>query len=73
MGVVRALEYDLTQLDSDHASDMESCIQRQCNVRGDAHDVTSDTESVDTVPGAVDHPQRGRQRRLRLRWSAFRR
>ena len=41
MGVVRALEFDLTQLESDHASDMESCNgQRQCSVRGDAHDVT---------------------------------
>ena len=37
----------ISQLDSDHASDMESCIQKQCNVRAKAHDMTSDKESVD--------------------------
>ena len=33
--------------------------------------IGSDIESVDTAPRAVDPPQNGQHRRLRLMWSAF--
>ena len=84
--VLSALEFDLTQLDSDVVSGSD-CVSTdrerpEHRVGGNVEEdvcaqpiIGSDIESVDTAPLAGDvgdPPQNGQQhRRLRLRWSAF--